>query len=376
MRFYATGLVLICNIVQRYGTAHSVPFASIALKVMAALHCGAVLCYVLFMFQDNDISRTELSESTASSPSRNNNNPRFLCVCLNPVIQKTLVFKTIEPGEVNRTGNWRIDVAGKGIIPTRILTQLGEKAVHLTQLGGPTREWFLAMCAEDNIAIEWVESGALIRFCTTLIEESTGRATELVEESLPVAPSTSDALVERFASLVDAQTAVLLSGTVATGIAPGTMARFARLAADAGARLYLDIKKQDLLECLKFHPVCAKPNLEELAQTLGISYEEVRDEKPARALVAETGRRFFEEYGTYLVVTRGAKPTFYWDGRMLCEEPVQSVQVKNPIGSGDAFGAGVARILERGGSIYEAVKEGTRLGALNAAQLKPGTILS
>jgi len=173
---------------------------------MVALHCGAVLCYVLFMFQDNDISRTELSESTASSPSRNNNNPRFLCVCLNPVIQKTLVFKTIEPGEVNRTGNWRIDVAGKGIIPTRILTQLGEKAVHLTQLGGPTREWFLAMCAEDNIAIEWVESGALIRFCTTLIEESTGRATELVEESLPVAPSTSDALVERFASLVDAQT--------------------------------------------------------------------------------------------------------------------------------------------------------------------------
>jgi len=59
---------------------------------------------------------------------------------------------------------------------------------------------------------------------------------------------------------------------------------------------------------------------------------------------------------------------------MLCEEPVQPVKVKNPIGSGDAFGAGIARILERGGSIYEAVREGTRLGGLNAAQLKPGTI--
>jgi 1-phosphofructokinase/tagatose 6-phosphate kinase len=341
---------------------------------MAALHCVAILCYLFFMFQNNDISRTEISAGTLYSPSPSGKNPRFLCVCLNPVIQKTLVFKGIDPGEVNRTADWRVDAAGKGIIPTRILTQLGEKAVHLTQLGGPTREWFLAMCAEDNIAIEWVESGAPIRFCTTLIEESTGRATELVEESLPVAPGTSDALVGRFATLVDAQTATLLSGTVATGIAPGTMAQFARLAAEAGSRLYLDIKKQDLLECLKFHPVCAKPNLEELAQTLGTPYAEVRDEKPARALVAETGRRFFEEYGTYLVVTRGARPTLYWDGRMLCEEPVQPVKVKNPIGSGDAFGAGIARILERGGSIYEAVKEGTRLGGLNAAQLKPGTI--
>jgi 1-phosphofructokinase/tagatose 6-phosphate kinase len=327
------------------------------------------------MLQNKDISRTEIFTGTSYSLAPIDKNPRFLCVCLNPVIQKTLVFKEIAPGEVNRTAHWRVDAAGKGVIPTRILTQLGEKAVHLTQLGGPTREWFLSMCAEDDIAIEWVESGAPIRFCTTLIEESTGHATELVEESLPVAPGTSDALVDRFASLAKTGTAVLLSGTVATGIAPGTMARFADLASGAGARLYLDIKKQDLLECLKFHPVCVKPNLEELAQTLGIPYADVRDEKPARQMVAETGRRFFGEYGTYLIVTRGARPTLYWDGRTLCEEPVQPVAVKNPIGSGDAFGAGLARILERGGSIHEAVREGTRLGGLNAAQPKPGTIL-
>ncbi len=340
-----------------------------------ALHHATFLCYILYMLQNKDIPRTEIFTGTSYGLSQVDKSPSFLCVCLNPVIQKTLVFKEIAPGEVNRTANWRVDVAGKGIIPTRILTQLGEKAVHLTQLGGPTRDWFLSMCAEDNIAIEWVEAGAPIRFCTTLIEEAQGHATELVEESLPVAPGTSDALVDRFTSLVKAATAVLLSGTVATGIAPGTMARFARLASEAGARLYLDIKKQDLLECLKFHPVCVKPNLEELAQTLGIPYAEVRDEVPARALVTETGKRFFGEYGTYLVVTRGARPTLYWNGQTLCEEPVQPVAVKNPIGSGDAFGAGVARTLERGGSIYEAVKEGTRLGGLNAAQLKPGTIL-
>lgn len=301
--------------------------------------------------------------------------PSFLCVCLNPTIQKTLVFSKIHAGEVNRTAQWRIDVAGKGIIPTRILTQLGEHAVHLTQLGGPTRDWFLSMCSDDGIAIEWVESGSPIRFCTTLIDESQGHATELVEESPPVSPGTSDAIIARFSELVQNASAVLLSGTVATGIVPGTMAKLAEIAARAGAHLYLDIKKNDLLECLNFRPICAKPNLEELAQTFDIPYDSVRDEVAARRFVAETGRNFYETYGTYLVVTRGAKSTLYWDGFSLCEQPVNPVKVRNPIGSGDAFGAGLARILERGGSIHDAVKEGTRLGGLNAEQLKPGSIL-
>ncbi len=304
-----------------------------------------------------------------------NQNPRFLCVCLNPVIQKTLVFNEIERGEVNRTAKYRIDAAGKGVIPTRILTQLGERATHLTQLGGPTRDWFLSMCADDHLIIEWVESGAPIRFCTTLIEEASGHATELVEESLPVAPGTSDALVERFSTLVRDADAVLLSGTVATGIASGTMARFAGLAREAGAHLYLDIKKTDLLECLEFRPVCVKPNLEELAQTFGVAYSSVREERAAREFVAEKGNRFWRDYRAYLVVTRGSKSTLYWDGRTLREQPIQAVRAVNPIGSGDAFGAGLARVLERGGSIHDAVAEGTRLGALNATQLKPGTLL-
>jgi 1-phosphofructokinase/tagatose 6-phosphate kinase len=319
-------------------------------------------------------SRNHTSQIQSDPSSAAPREPSFLVVCLNPTIQKTLVFSKIRPGEVNRTAQWRIDVAGKGIIPTRILTQLGERAVHLTQLGGPYRDWFLSMCAEDKLPIEWVESNAPIRFCTTLIEESEGHATELVEESLPVAPGTSEAIIARFSELVQKMDAVLLSGTVATGIVPGTMARLAKIASEAGARLYLDIKKQDLLECLEFHPLCAKPNLEELAQTLGIPYDEVREDGPAHSLVAETGRTFYEKFGTYIVVTRGAKSTLYWDGSQLCEQPVDPVNVRNPIGSGDAFGAGLARILERGGSIHEAVKEGTRLGGLNAAQLKPGSI--
>jgi 1-phosphofructokinase/tagatose 6-phosphate kinase len=298
----------------------------------------------------------------------------FLCVCLNPVIQKTLVFDRLHPGEVNRTSRHRIDVAGKGVCPARVLTQLGEKAVHMTQLGGPTRDWFLSMCSDDGLSVEWVESEAPIRFCTTLIETETREATELVEEAASVGSGTSERLVARFSALLPGIDAVLLSGTVAAGIEAGTMGSFAALASAAQVHLYLDIKGRDLYDCLRRRPVCVKPNLEELALTMGIPYRALKDEDAARRLVEEAGKEFHARYGSLLVVTRGSKPTLFWDGSSLGERSADIVDAVNPIGSGDAFGAGLARMLEGGASLEEAVAEGTRLGGLNAAQLKPGSI--
>ena len=112
--------------------------------------------------------------------------PFFLTICLNPTLQKTLCFPAIVSGTVNRTGVHRLDVSGKGVNVTRVLTQLGKKAVHLTQLGGDLRPLFLSLCGQDGLSVEWVESGSQIRFCYTLITETDGVTTELVEESEPV----------------------------------------------------------------------------------------------------------------------------------------------------------------------------------------------
>ncbi|MGO8692573.1 MAG: 1-phosphofructokinase family hexose kinase [Rectinemataceae bacterium] len=302
----------------------------------------------------------------------------YLPVCLNPVIQKTLTYGSLVPGEVNRTAEHRVDVAGKGICVTRVLTQLGREAVHLTQLGGPTRDWFLAMCDEDRLELSWVESGSDIRFCTTLVDKSAGAATELVEEARPVREGTTERILERFSSLLSACATVMLSGTVASGFSPDIMPKMARLAAEAGKRLFLDIKGEALLMSLPYRPIVVKPNLEELFQT----YEPERerpgvnaDEGVIRDLVSRAGREYRERYGSFLIVTRGTEPTLFWDGEALREAPVDKKVALNPIGSGDAFSVGIATALEDGATIAEAVAEGNRLGALNAERIKPGSIL-
>ncbi|MCE5256959.1 MAG: PfkB family carbohydrate kinase, partial [Spirochaetaceae bacterium] len=142
--------------------------------------------------------------------------------------------------------------------------------------------------------------------------------------------------------------------------------------------LYLDLKGSALLESLVYHPMVVKPNLEELFQTYDSGQRDPgvkADESAIRSLVSRVGKEYWERYGAYLVVTRGTAPTLFWDGKVLQEAPVTPVEVKNPIGSGDSFNAGITSALEEGATIEEAVAEGNRIGALNATRLKPGSIL-
>ncbi len=306
------------------------------------------------------------------------NKGAYLPICLNPVIQKTLVFPSLAKGEVNRTPEHRVDVAGKGVCCSRVLGQLGKEAIHLTQLGGPTRDWFLAMCAADGVDVRWVESGSDIRFCTTIIDRAEGSATELVEEAMQVQERTADRLLEKYDALLPQVATVMLSGTKAGGFPASIMPELARRAAAAGKRLVLDIKGKDLLDCLPYRPLLVKPNLEELLQTYAPASTGAggaSEEGAMRDLVARVGREYEERHGTWLVVTRGALPTLYWDGGALRECPVLPIVALNPIGSGDSFNVGVATSLMDGATIAEAVAEGTRLGALNAERLKPGSIL-
>jgi len=192
----------------------------------------------------------------------------FLTVCLNPTLQKTLRFSSIFPGTVNRTGSHRLDASGKGINVTRVLTQLGKKAVHLTQLGGVMRPLFLSLCGQDDCSVQWVESGSQIRFCYTLLSDTDGAVTELVEESEAVNAGTEERLLEKFDEILARDTDLkwlIISGTKAAGFSGMVIPAMTQRAKEKGLKVILDIKGKDLSGSLKYEPDIVKPNLFEFA---------------------------------------------------------------------------------------------------------------
>ena len=307
----------------------------------------------------------------ASSDSR-----PILCVCLNPVVQKTLVFDSLVKGEVNRARDHRVDASGKGVNVARVLVETGRPSIHLTQAGGPTREWFLSLAAADGLDLRWVESESEIRLCLTVIDLAEASATELVEEARPVGAGTGDRLLAAFRGLLPDCGALVISGTKAAGFDGSLFPTMTRHAKEAGLLVVLDIKGKDLLDSLEYRPDVIKPNLSELLATwpLGEGAASLPDEATLRAHIARIAAEIEERHGSRLVVTRGARPTWYLEDGELREGPVHPIRPLNPTGSGDAFTAGLTSVLARGGGLAEAVAEGSGLGALNALCLKPGSI--
>ena len=302
----------------------------------------------------------------------------FLTVCMNPTLQKTLVFNDLVINTVNRTSEHILYASGKGINVTRVLKQLGDDALHLCQLGGELRGFFLNLCERDGIRVRWVESHSPIRFCYTVINKNDKNITELVEEAESVKEGTEEKLLAAFKEEIENFTDLIISGSMAGGFSVSLIPQMVNIAKSKGKRVILDIRGDDLKNSFPFNPDVVKPNLFEFASTFApelikeneIDYSIVN----LREKVEEIWITSSLNESTSLVLSRGDRSIWYCEkgSRKLEEFAFEKIEAINSIGSGDAFTAGLASALGEGASLKEAVKEGHRCAALNAGQLRAG----
>ena len=303
--------------------------------------------------------------------------PYFLSVSMNPTLQKTLIFPDLVQDTVNRTSEYRLDTAGKGLNVCRVLTQLGRDACLLSQLGGALRPIYLDLCEQDNLRVEWVESSSPIRLCYTLIDRSKKSITELVEEAEKVGEGTEVRLMEKYIKLVQECSTLIISGTKAAGFSDALIPEMVRLAKAEGCRVILDVKGSDLVNSLPFQPDIIKPNLYEFVSTFipeKISHNNIADPN-VKEKVEKIWSGLYKKCPCTIVLTNGAASVLYSEKDKLNEYTIIPVDPVNTIGSGDAFTAGLASVLEDGAALLDAIAEGAHCGALNAGQLKPGVIL-
>ena len=305
----------------------------------------------------------------------------FLTVCLNPTLQKTLRFSSIIPGTVNRTDTHRLDVSGKGINVSRVLSQLGKKVIHLTQLGGVMRPLFLSLCEKDSLAVEWAESNSAIRFCYTLITDTgniENNVTELVEESEPVGADTCKHLLDKFDALLPGSDCLIISGTKAAGFPDTTIPLMVQKAKKRDMTVILDVRGKDLIESLRYRPDIIKPNLFEFALTFAPELiknnDLLEDEDTVRKQISALSVEMCKKYQCRVILTRGARPVWAAEHDNFFEVSHTAVKPLNSTGSGDAFTAGLAAALENGANFSAAISEGIRCGSLNARCFKPGVI--
>ena len=302
--------------------------------------------------------------------------PTFLAVCLNPTLQKTLVFTALRNGEVNRCLRSRLDASGKGVNVARVLHELGQQCTHLTHAGGRFRKTFLTLAEASGVTVRAVDSRSEIRFCSTVIELETDRATELVETSERVSETTEARLRRTYHELLKSHQFVIISGTKAAGYSEQLMPDLVVAAREHKCRIVLDVQGTDLVNSLRCHPDVAKPNFAEFVATFEPELTNCKQTDPdAVAKVEARAAELSASTNCAFVITRGPRAAIVAEKRQAWRQSPPPGDIVNPIGSGDAFAAGLAAALAAGKDLRDAVSEGHRCGLLNALQLAPGTTL-
>jgi len=292
---------------------------------------------------------------------------KILCIGTTPAAQRVMIFHKLTLDAVNRAFTTLDGAAGKSINVAKALKTLGAHPIATGFLGGERGEFLRAIMAQKKIEAGFVTVKSPTRQCITVVDESAGTHTELVEESRPVSPADTKKFMAVIRRRIADCCAVVMSGSIASGCPPTLYRDCAQLAEKSGALSVVDAQSAPLTEALKAKPGLVKPNRAELAATVGRKLKSEAD-------VMRAMRELHERGAQRVIVTAGPAPTLAFDGKLFWRVVSPCIQAVNPIGSGDTFTAGVVWRLLRGDDLGEACRWGAAAGAANALTPMPGEL--
>ena len=316
-----------------------------------------------------------------------------ISICLSPGFQRSVVIDSLALGEVNRLTSAIVDAAGKGVNVCRVLQRLGIEAFCLAQ-GGSNADELMALAGQEGLDLRLIPSSGRLRTCTSIVETSISagrRVTELVEPSSAVDESCVNTLSETLAAMLPSASALVIAGSMAPGYPAGYPARLAGMAREFGVPVLLDLQGPALLDAIAAGPALVKINLAEFAATFlpqrfgGGEHGGVLAQAQLSPEIIKAVADVSRAHAASFVLTRGARSIMLvrdGDVRVIPVLPVAAEKIINPIGSGDAFLAGMlAQLLTDRMStldriplqaLEKAIDFGTACAQSNARTLRPG----
>ena len=301
----------------------------------------------------------------------------ILTAGLSPAWQHVLVFDRFRPGEVNHARGLHVR-SGKVLNAAVAAHRLGGPVLALAPVGGPAAEAMDHDLAARGVPRRWIATAAATRVCMTVLDQSSGEMTELVEPCQALSPAELDAFVAAYAEEAARAEAVLAIGSLPVGVPAST---YRRLVEKTPCPAVLDFRGEGLLGVLDLKPFLVKPNRDELAQTLGQSLPSPSgrgaggEGLPDDAGLLDGLRELNHRGARWVLVTQGPGPVWLSSiERAYRFYPPPEPKVVNPLGSGDAMAAAISRAIAAGRPIVDAVRYGIAAAQANLRQLLPGRL--
>jgi 1-phosphofructokinase len=290
----------------------------------------------------------------------------IVCLAANPSVDRLFEVDRLVKGDIHRPEGFVEVAGGKGLNAARAANALGADVRTVALMRGHTGRWLKEMLAAEGVAATLVWTHGENRSSLSVADRETGSLTEFYEHGSEVPFAAWAELLAATEAAWASGSWLTISGSLPRGAPHEGYGDLIRDAHAAGVRSALDAEGERLRLALAAEPEIVKVNSAEAAELLGVPTTR-RDEALA---AAQKLRALAGGDGHAGVVTRGADGVVLAapDGTLF--EGALYVRGRFPVGSGDAFLAGLVTGLDRGRPWDDALR--LALGAATANAEVPG----
>lgn len=312
----------------------------------------------------------------------------MLIITPNPAIDHTIRLTELRPGEVIRTGPGVSVAGGKGGNVARAARLLGAAPTVLAMVPAIGGDHLQSLYAAEDFALIPIPVGGRVRTCTAMVEAE-GRVTLLNEPGAAVGDAAWDRLMRvlrsRLADDATRPAIVSCSGSLPPGAPADGYAQIVRAAHDVDVEVVVDAAAAPLTEAITAGADLVCPNVSEAeesirravrdAGTTSSPAERVHDDGadvPDRAMAAAA--RLRDLGAQWAVVTAGAAGAAIAGPGHHRWLAAPTVTVRNPIGAGDSFVAGVLTARIAGAAVPAAIRRGLASGSASVETEAAGVL--
>ena len=271
----------------------------------------------------------------------------------NTGIDFTLQLSSFQLNRTIRAINSAWGMGGKATDASWILGRLGVPNRALGFAAGPNGSRMEKMLRERGVETDFVWVDGETRLNTVIVVSGAGQST-ITSSSLNIFPEHLTEFTVRYQKALEVASCVVMGGSLPIGV---PLEFYAAAIVEAHAHnvpVIFDSSGPPLIAGVKSRPELIKPNVAELSDLLG--YIPASQEEAEQA-----SRKLHEEFGTNVVLTRGAEGAIaVFENGAYFVHPI-SVPVLSSAGAGDGVLAGMALAYERGESLEYGLQHGFAL---------------
>src|SRR5918997_6113293 len=274
----------------------------------------------------------------------------ILTVTLNAAVARTLVVPSLTLGHRHRASESVTIAGGKGINVARSLRTLGVPVLATGFAGGRNGDAIRDGLSEAAIPFDLIEIEGSSRTSTAIIDPMAGTQTEINEYGPEVSPSEVREFSRRLEHLMEYATAVVFAGSLPSNLDESFFVGLVQRARERGLYTVVDSTPPVLRAVLRANPSLVSPNQHEAESVVGFDFIEEGDFPLGLTRLVELGAT-----NSCITSPEGLSYLSTENGTVSGRAP--TVETLSPIGSGDAYLAGLlAGLLHRHLSPVDAVR--------------------